>query len=369
MRYVARVKRRPLITFLAFVGCANDYALTGEAVNVNPESVTECPFTRVEETSFYRYDCNPVFSTTGEGWADTIGSTAFFVTEVVGHPFYQLWYTAEEDSEEQFPPWSMGYAISPDGTEFSPHDKNPILDQPDKKDWDYDSMDALQVVWDPDTAQYVMIYQGINDKESGYGLGAATSKNGVSWNRHENNPVYDLHDPAGDVANWCWPLGLTLGDVVGYTGYIAGQTNGTNACEVYRLNAGDVGHWEPSEKRVLPAGDRDEWDDAGFSSLAIAELDGERLMFYSGFGNWTRQGNFQTATNLFLGVAEYDGDEWEKWGDAIPVNNTDEGRVSQVSARTVGSRIHLWITDDYDGVQAVGYFLYDPVRAKAEDQE
>ena len=349
--------------------CANDYILTGEAVNVDPETVTECAFTRVEQSSFYRYDCNPVFSTTDEGWADTIGSTTFFVTEVVGHPFYQLWYTAEQESDQQFPPWSMGYAISPDGTEFTPNTGNPVLDQPQEKDWDFDSMDALQVVWDPDTEQYVMIYQGINDKESGYGLGAATSPNGQKWSRYDQNPVYDLHEAVGDVQGWCWPLGLTLGDVAGYTGYIAGQTQGTNACEVYRLNASDVGTWEPSEKRVLPAGEDGDWDAAGFSSLAIAELENERLMFYTGFGSWTRQGNFQVATNLYFGVAGYENDDWQKWGDYIPLNNTDDGRVSAVSARTVGSRIHLWITDDYDGVQAVGYFLYDPERAASEDTE
>lgn len=370
-RYLGGVTRLPaaLLLIPLLAACAQDYVLTGEAVDVNPEAVTECPFTRVENTAFYRYDCNPVFSTTDEGWADSIGSTAFFVTEVLGHPFYQLWYTGYEESEEQFAPWSMGYAISPDGTEFTPQEANPVMDQPDKKDWDYDSTAALQVVWDPETAQYVMIYQGINDKESGYGLGAATSPDGQAWTRYAKNPVYDLREGTAEVQSWCWPLGLTLGDVAGYTGYIAGQTKGTNACEVYRLNASNVGDWVPSEKRVLPAGKDGDWDDSGFSSLAIAQLGDEKLLFYSGFGKWTRQGNFQVATNLYFGVAEEDDGEWDKWGDYIPLNNTEEGRVSAVSARTVGSRIHLWITDDYDDVQAVGYFLYDPKRAEAEDTE
>jgi hypothetical protein len=42
------------------------------------------------------------------------------------------------------------------------------------------------------------------------------------------------------------------------------------------------------------------------------------------------------------------------------LNTTPEGAVGAIAAVTVGSRIHLWITDDYDGAQGVGYFLYDP---------
>jgi hypothetical protein len=60
---------------------------------------------------------------------------------------------------------------------------------------------------------------------------------------------------------------------------------------------------------------------------------------------------------------------WVPEDDPIPVNMTEEGEVSAVAANTVGTRIHLWITDNYDGVQAVGYFLYDPDQAAIDDGE
>ncbi|MBM4391729.1 MAG: hypothetical protein FJ090_11450 [Deltaproteobacteria bacterium] len=361
---------RRILPLLLLAACANDYKLTGEAVNVNPEDVTECGFTRVEATAFYRYDCNPVFTTTDEEWARSMGSTTFHVTEVVGHPFYQLWYTAYENTTDDWPPYNVGYAASPDGTDFTPHPQNPVMGQPETGEFDYDYMSGLQVVWDPNEQLYVMIYQGINDSNRGYGMGVATSPDGIEWTRHGKNPVYDLHDAVGSVQNWCWPLGLDLGEQGGYTGYIAGsERGGNNACEAYRLNASSLGDWQPSEKKALSAGDNGEWDDCGFAGLAIAGLGDTRYMFYSGFGYWTQSGNYQVATNLFLGVAEMGPgeDEWQKWGDYVPVNNTADGRVSAVAARTVATRIHLWITDDYDRNQAVGYFLYDPDRAAEED--
>ncbi len=46
-----------------------------------------------------------------------------------------------------------------------------------------------------------------------------------------------------------------------------------------------------------------------------------------------------------------------------------EGGVSGVVARTVGSRIHIWLTDTYGDDQGIGYFLFDPHEASNEVQE
>ena len=68
----------------ALVGCEQDYNLSDHP-DVDPADVTECGFTDVEGTDARAYDCNPVLTTTGEAWANTLGSTAFAVTEVLGH--------------------------------------------------------------------------------------------------------------------------------------------------------------------------------------------------------------------------------------------------------------------------------------------
>ncbi|MSP57182.1 MAG: hypothetical protein EXR69_16530, partial [Myxococcales bacterium] len=89
---------RAFFPLLLSVACQPDYALNAGPPDVNPADITECAFTQLVDgdgvaTNFWSYDCNPVFTTTGEDWAPQIGSTTFMVTDVLGHPFYQLWYT------------------------------------------------------------------------------------------------------------------------------------------------------------------------------------------------------------------------------------------------------------------------------------
>lgn len=348
---------------LLLLAACSEYDIVGGPVDVDPGEVTECGFTQVEDSDVWAYDCNPVFTSTGEGWAPTIDNTTFLVTEVLGHPFYQLWYTGVPDGDGMGS-YGLGYAVSAEGTDWVPHPDNPQLTEPDADAWDASSMDAMQVVWDPASEQYVMLYQGLNEAQGNLGLGVATSADGLDWARFPMNPVLDLTAPSDGLDGWCWPLGLDLGPVVGFTGYIAGVPRGGDTCEVYTLDAADITAWEPSADKVLPAGAEGEFDDKGFVSIAVAELDGERHLFYAGFGDWERNGAYMSSRHHFLGMARERDGRWVKEGGPIPIHQTEEGEVVAVAARTVGSRIHLWVTDRWGDRSGVGYFLFDPGRAR-----
>lgn len=381
--------RLPFGLLPLLAACGQDYDVIAKPVDVDPGDITECAFTRVEDTAFYRYDCNPVFSTTGEDWAYTIRQTAFHVTTVLGQPFYQLWYTGEpKDVTENVREFGLGYAISSDGTNWEAHPDNPLLRDPGQDEWDADAMDGMQIIWDPKEERYINLYQGYSlpvSADSPWGMGVATSPDGVQWKRIAANPVFNLSDPVDDVRGWCWPLGLSLGDVAGYTGYVAGVTGtGMNdKCEVFRINGSAPDDWTPDSTRVLAAGEGNEWDDQGFISLAVAKIGDAVGMFYVGFGDWVIGDGYQSADHAFLGMAHVNSDgKWERNGDYIPgISMTEHGRISSVAANVVGPRVHLWITDEYclkeghtvdegedcDDMSAVGYFLYDPDKAAAED--
>jgi hypothetical protein len=354
--------------WLLLAACSTDYELKPGPVDVNPGDVTACAFTRVEDSAFYRYDCNPVFSVaaTGDSWAGDIGSVAFAVTEVLDHPFYQAWYVGAPSASD-YGDYGIGYAVSPNGTDWESHPENPLLEEPAASAWDGDMMDALQVVWDPETAQYVMLYQGFNIDLGRWGMGVATSSDGVGWAKLPSNPVVDFTESAGMA--WCWPLGLSLGSVAGFTGYAAGargSTSGNDACELYRINASNVNDWQPDSERVMAAGASGQWDDEGFLSVAVEEIDNQRYLFYAGFGGWEEHGTYRSTKNQFFGYAIEEDDGWVRRGQ-IPLHMTAGGEVSAVAARRVGGRIHLWVTDVYEGTSAIGYFLFDPVAAAAED--
>lgn len=361
-------------TFL-LTGCAGvDYDLKGERPDVNPGDVTECPFSAVSDTKISSYDCNPVFQ---EENGD-VGSVGFYATDVMGHPFYQMWYTSHASSED-FSAYSMNYAVSSDGTNWKTHEQNPLFEA-DSSSWDKDSIAGQVIVWDPIDSQYVMAYQGVTlgtgefdpdtwEIDNGiWGLGIATSPNGVDWNRSSSPAInFNDFDPlfGGSTISPCWPLTITLTNRGAFRGYIAAAKAdeamfGEAACHMYAMTGVDAKTWIIDESDpVFEAGA--DYDSKGFTSATVVELDGTLYMFYIGFTTWEEQEGYQSARNMTLNLATStdDGENWTRDPDnPLPISSS--GIVGNVAAQVIGERIHLWVTDDYDGKQAVGYFLYEP---------
>ena len=352
--------RSTLILALILTGCPSDYEVIPAPPDVDPGEVTECDFSRVLDTDFYEYDCNPVFTTSGEAWAGAIGNTTFNVTEVLGHPFYQMWYIGAPAGSE-YGDYGLGYAISDDGTTWTPYAGNPLLEEPDDyRAWNHDGMQGMQVVWDPSTMQYLILYGGYNIQGGDWMLGSAASLDGLTWEL--SAPVFDLVNPSsGGMVNGCWPLGISLGTVGGYKGYVAGYDQGETACSMYAMSSTDGLTWTMGERQMIPAGPPNSWYDEGFISTSVVELDGTWYMFFVGFGTWEVNVGYQTSSEMFLGWAtSSDGDLWEVQEDRIPINQTPKGEVGAVAANRVGDRIHLWVTDTWGTESGVGYFLFDP---------
>ena len=151
----------------------------------------------------------------------------------MGHPFYQMWYTSS--NSDQFGNFGMGYAISSDGTNWNTNPSNPLFEA-DTTAWDQDSVAGQVIVWDPIEKEYVMAYQGYTqgsgeydwttgETDSGvWGIGIATSPDGVSWTKSAKNPVINFTEDfdvwSGAAITPCWPLTITL-NRCGFRGYIA----------------------------------------------------------------------------------------------------------------------------------------------------
>lgn len=352
--------RYMMVLALVLAGCTTEYDVIPEPPDVDPGEVTDCAFSQVEGTDFYSYDCNPVFTTSGEAWAGAIGSTTFNVTEVLGHPFYQMWYVGAPEASE-YGDYGLGYAISDDGTEWTPYAANPVVECPeDPRAWNADGMQGMQVLWDPEAMQYLLLYGGYNIQGSQWMLGTASSVDGRNWTL--SDPVFDLVNPSsGGMVNGCWPLGLSLGAVGGYKGYVAGYGQGETACAMYAMSSSDGVTWNMGNDKLIPAGRPDTWYDEGFVGTSVVELDGTWYMFFVGFGDWEINVGYQTTKDMFLGWAiSSDGNTWDVQQEIIPINQTPQGEIGAVAANRVGDRIHLWVTDSWGGESGVGYFLYDP---------
>lgn len=351
------------ILLAASVACGQEYDVVGGPVDVDPADVLACDFSPIPDTKFSVYDCNPVFSGTEEDWGEGFVSVGFRTQTVLGHPFYQIWYTAD-DGDGAFGNYGLGYAISGDGTHWEVHEANPIID--DDRGWDASQMDQVRVVWDADTKQYVLAYQGFNTAAGTWGLGMFTSADGIHWNEfNDGEPVLDFTRPAATDVTYCWPVGFSWTEEDGYSGYLGGQPpSGRNVCQIYAFQGDDIEDGLDLERDVVLRAGPEDYDAAGMASAATVLYDDTWYMFYVGFESWVDQGTYQTSLNHSLNLAtSTDGVTWEKHPDnPMPIALTEPGVIGEVAAQLVGSRIHLWITDEYEDIDqsAVGYYLFEP---------
>ena len=404
---------------LTLTSCFSDYELVG-GVDVNPGDVTECAFTPVSGTKISEYDCNPVFPEDGE---DGVGSIGFHVTEVLGHPFYQMWYGSGG---------GVDYAVSNNGTSWERVSESPLFEL-DSGAWDEDAFANQVVVWDPIDAQYVMAYQGFSygsptsSEDDQWGIGITTSVDGVEWTKHPNNPVIDFTDyaiPEQDYWDYfcserasspdfcamigvtysqfdgpstkmlpCWPLTMTITRRGNFRGFLAAKTaldvlesmaweqfeadiwaygsagvgiDYYPACHVYSMDAMTTDNWLINDNQPILEGDSGSYDAGGIASAAVVEFEDTLYMFYLGFAVWTEDPVYEgvisgSQMSLNLATSTDDGVTWAKDpSNSFPVNRTEPGEMMAVGAQVVGSRIHFWLTDNYDGQSAVGYFYYEP---------
>lgn len=344
--------------------CDPEYGLVAP-VDVHPGEVTECAFQPVEGApDFERYTCNPVFTTTDEAWADNPSGTAFGVTTVLDHPFYQLWYFAQTDDGPR-----AGYATSADGTEWAPHEDNPTWPARSASAWDGGRIFSTEVAWDRGLGTYVLLYTGVSAGFDAFGLGVATSTDGWHWALAQTNPVIDLLLPFGG-AQIAWPLAIESSDD-GMTALL-GATEDGDHIGVWRFDTENVTSWTEPGEEVFAAGREGAFDDQGILDAAVAKRDGVEHMFYVGFGDWEIvEGTVRESTSQFLGHAtsEDGGQTWDREStDPVPLHLDPEGRITSVAAHAVGPRILLWVTDWYEDLDTygVGYFVYTPPERGAE---
>jgi predicted GH43/DUF377 family glycosyl hydrolase len=88
---------------------------------------------------------------------------------------------------EQGEPNAIGYATSKDGLKWEKHANNPIFKPDPNNDWEKDRVTACQVI--PRKDGFLMFYIGFRD-ESHAQIGVARSKDGIGeWTRHPANPI------------------------------------------------------------------------------------------------------------------------------------------------------------------------------------
>jgi len=96
---------------------------------------------------------------------------------------YHMWYTGQTRERS-----CIGYATSADGVTWQRMSKDPVLsaDSPWEKNI---AVMCPHVLWDEQAQVYRMWYSGGEQYEPN-AIGYATSKDGLTWTKHPNNPVF-----------------------------------------------------------------------------------------------------------------------------------------------------------------------------------
>lgn len=88
---------------------------------------------------------------------------------------------------EQYEPNAIGYATSKDGLKWTKHENNPIFRPIPENAWEKERVTACQVMRHSDG--YLMFYIGFRDRDHAQ-IGVARSRDGIGdWRRHPAKPI------------------------------------------------------------------------------------------------------------------------------------------------------------------------------------
>jgi len=231
------------------------------------------------QTKWTKYEGNPVLDLGAPGdWDDFHLSNPFVLFE---DGIYKMWY-----SGTNAPNARIGYATSPDGITWTKYEDNPVLDLGAPGEWDNLQVTDPFVLFEDGT--YKMWYTGRGDT-SYHRIGYATSPDGITWTKYEDNPVLDLGAP-GEWDDLLVGDPFVLFEDGTYKMWYSGQ-NGPNDRTGYATSPDGITWTRYAGNPVLNLGESGEWDDYHAYTPSVLFEDGTYKMWYSGHdGSYHRIG-------------------------------------------------------------------------------
>jgi hypothetical protein len=221
---------------------------------------------------------NPVFDV-GPGGTDWDRGGVETVTVLKDGATYMLWYGGYEVRVSPPDTMKIGLATSSDGVTWTRSGTSPVLDKGAPGSWEDGWIESPSVVKVAGT--YYMLYSGMS-MGSAYGIGLATSSDGIAWTKDAGNPVF-LHEPANE-----WENGLVYAPALCYDGsqfvmYYVG-VNAVSFLDALRIGMAtspDCVTWTRSAANpVLDLPAPGNWDEHGAFVPTVLSKDGTWMMWY-----------------------------------------------------------------------------------------
>ncbi len=251
----------------------------------------------------------------------------------------------------------IGYATSSDGLTWVRYQNNPVLEPGTTGEWDANNVDYACVLKINGT--YKMWYKGEDDQSSR--IGYATSSDGIHWEKYNGNPVLDL----GNAGSWddhevLHPAVVYDGNIyhMWYNGY--GQDLQRTG---YATSPDGITWTKYSGNPVMTIGNPGLWDDYMLALMSVIYKDNEFKMWYT-----AGDGTDEDVKYFRIGYATSpNGINWTKYENNPVLDLGAEGSwdnlnvaVSAVIFDTTQNIYKLW----YGGMDSiyfrVGYATSSP---------
>lgn len=191
---------------------------------------------------------------------------------------YHMWYTGQTGGNQKGHS-SIGYATSPDGVTWKRMSEKPVLtfDQ----SWELNiAVMCPSVIWDEQARLFRMWYSGGEQNEPN-AIGYATSPDGLTWKKHESNPVFTAQPKNPWEKHKVTACQVEkVGDW--YMMFYIGFENEAKARICLARSKDGITNWQrhPANPIIFPG--KDKWDhDACYKPYAI--FDGKKwLLWYNG---------------------------------------------------------------------------------------
>ena len=284
----------------------------------------------IGQTTWIR-NAHPLLSTGPSGsWEDASVILPYVLKESTG---FKMWYYGDDGSTTR-----IGYATSNDGTTWTKHPGNPVLDVGPMGSWDDASLLDPMVLFDG--SNYHMWYGGFDG--STRMIGHALSDDGISWTKTGSNPVLTL----GASGSWedvehRQPFVILDGPLfrLWYTG-----ADGTNQRFGYATSTDGISWTKYDGNPIMDVGEIGDWDSIWLASPRIIYQGSSFEMFYSAFSEGKIQIGYATSS---------DGLTWTKFsGNPVltpgPNGAWDDKFLFVGSVIFSGTSYDMWYTG-FDG--------------------
>jgi P pilus assembly chaperone PapD len=288
----------------------------------------------------WQRDANFVFGPGAAGsWEEWIDTT----TVKRKGPGYAMWYLAYDPGGVG----RIGYASSLDGVTWTRSAANPVLGP--SFPWESSGVWTYEILERPWMGDYLMAYSA-NNGAGAYGIGIATSTDGVTWVKDPANPVL-----LSGATPW-YQNGLDVMDLtfdgsmykvalsgIGATGASMGQAYSQNGIA-----------WSIALSPFLTPTPAAAWDNnAIFATLPFLEGNTLRSL-YTGYGTVAPNSGIGSATSApnWAGVAwlessVFDAGSQAQWGnvtwnEVVPAGNTVTMRVRTGNVATPDGTWSAW---------------------------